>query len=212
MADSYGAEVNMPLLSFMSTLRGTVLDIGCGAGTWAGELRRAGAERLVGIEPSADARAAATRYDSVINDPIEGLADIEPVDFVIAADVIEHLVDPWKVLRRLHVLVRPGTMLYVSVPNIQFVKAWGTIVRGDFPAEDGGFWDRTHLHWFTAGSLRRELAVAGWMPQEERFVTGGGKRGSADRLTRHRLGRYLGHQVMVSARSCPRALGARAEE
>src|SRR5205807_6362239 len=41
-----------------------------------------------------------------------------PFDLVLAADVLEHLRDPAKLLRELHDVSTPDTLLIASVPNI----------------------------------------------------------------------------------------------
>lgn len=198
VAEHYGETVDFDLLDFIGDLAGIVLDVGCGTGSWAPELRVAGAERLIGIEPTGDAEAAAARYDQIITDKVES-AELPVVDVVIAANVLEHLHDPWTALHTLRTSCKPGGRLVVSVPNIQFMKAVMTIVRGDFPAEDGGFWDRTHLHWFTLKSLNYALLQAGWQMERHRYVLGTGMRQRLSKVTGERLGMYLGHQLHVEA-------------
>lgn len=199
MPDHYGESVNGPLLDFMGPLHGTVLDLGCGVGTWAHLLRARGAQRLLGIEPSSDAVLARERYDRIYAEPVERLEDLPPLDVVIAADVLEHVADPWKVLRILRAATVPGGTLFISVPNVQCVKALAMLARGRFPYEDGGFWDRTHVHWFTRSSLAESLVANGWAPGPSRFVLGGGKRASLSRLSRGSLDPFLGHQVQMRA-------------
>ncbi|HEU5003739.1 MAG TPA: class I SAM-dependent methyltransferase [Actinomycetota bacterium] len=199
MAEHYGEAVNAALLDFIGPLRGTVLDLGCGVGEWAARLRGSGAERLLGVEPSADAAVAAGRYDEVYQMPVEALGDTPPVDVVIAADVLEHLVDPWQVLRALRARVSAGGALIVSVPNIQRLQALLVMAGGRFAYEDGGFWDRTHLHWFTLQSLEESLVEAGWLPQAHRFVLGEGRRAQLSRWTGGRWDRFLGHQLHLRA-------------
>ena len=41
------------------------------------------------------------------------------LDLILCLDVLEHLVDPWSVVRRLSPLLAPGGRLIVSVPNIR---------------------------------------------------------------------------------------------
>lgn len=199
MAENYGETVNVALLRFMGPLTGAVLDIGCGTGSWARNLRDQGADHLVGLEPSRDAEQARKRYDVVITTPIEK-AVIPAVGTVIAADVLEHLVDPWAALSRVRASAPPGSKLYVSVPNAQFIKALLTVAAGRFPYdEEGGYWDRTHLRWFTRSSLTSVLHEGGWKVERSAYVVGSGWRGRSHRLTRGALGPWLGHQLHVAA-------------
>jgi len=71
-------------------------------------------------------------------------------DLVIAGDVFEHLRDPRDSFGFAADLLAPGGILVVSVPNVRFLRLAKEIYfRGTFPRADFGFWDRTHLQWFT---------------------------------------------------------------
>lgn len=200
MADSYGETVNYALLDFIGPLTGTVLDVGCGVGAWASHLRAAGATRLFGVESSADAERARRLYDEVFATSIAD-ADLPTVPTVIAADILEHLVDPWAALRALREAAELHGWLFLSVPNMQFIKSLLTIARGHFPYRDGGFWDRTHLHWFTLNSLDGSLRAAGWRTVRSEFVVGGGRRRYLSAVTCHSVDHYLGHQIHVAAQA-----------
>jgi O-antigen biosynthesis protein len=183
----------------MGRLGGVVLDIGCGRGEWAPQLRAAGAERLIGLEPSGDASAARRVYDEVIELGIED-AELPTANVIIVADVLEHLVDPWSTLVRLREQSGSNCRLYISVPNAQWYKGWSALAAGRVPYDDnGGFWDIGHLRWFTTDSLVSSLDSAGWRTQRVDHVTGTGARGRLNRASGLRLGRWLAPQVQVSA-------------
>lgn len=168
---SYGEEVNQRLLDFIGSLSGTVLDVGCGTGQWAPQLRRLGAGRLLALEPSADADAARLKYDGVMRCTVEEapLSFIGETDTIIAADVLEHLPDPWAVLRRLREGVQPGTRLVVSLPNAQAARQLVPILlQGKFDySADGGWLDVGHLRWFTQRTLTEALTRTSWRPVRE---------------------------------------------
>jgi 2-polyprenyl-3-methyl-5-hydroxy-6-metoxy-1,4-benzoquinol methylase len=97
---------NERVLHGLGAISGRLLDVGSGAGSWAPRLRGAGARELVALDPSAAAIAlAGEHYDAAVIGTIEGteLADLggEPFDVIVAADVLEHLVDPWKALHKM---------------------------------------------------------------------------------------------------------------
>jgi 2-polyprenyl-3-methyl-5-hydroxy-6-metoxy-1,4-benzoquinol methylase len=200
----YGEVVNLSLLE-MFTPGERVLDVGCGTGAWASALRAKGARHLVGIEISPIAAdLAATRYDQVLRDPIEQ-TDLtgQAFDTIIAADVLELLVDPWEQLARWRGWVVAGGQLVVSVPNLQSAEIVTRLLRGRFAYRDGGgMMDRTHLRWFTHASMNDALLAAGWTA----IVWGRpvlGKRRLADRLTGHTVTSFLQRQIQVIARSTP---------
>jgi 2-polyprenyl-3-methyl-5-hydroxy-6-metoxy-1,4-benzoquinol methylase len=90
--------------------------------------------------------------------------DIEPgsLDAILCLDVLEHLVDPWAVVKRLSALLRPGGRLIVSVPNIRnwkFIR--GLLFRGDFHYRDSGLLDRTHLRFFVRATAITLAASGG---------------------------------------------------
>lgn len=203
---TYGATAAVEFLGFIGSVHGVIVDIGTGDGAWAPMLREAGAEHLVAVEPEEkSAGVARGHYDTVVQCRVEDLDPgvIASADLVILADCLEHLIDPWSVLRRLRSSVRPGTRLAVSVPNLQYLGILGpAFLRGRFEYSDGGgVMDRGHLRWFTHSSLEGALLSTGWRPQRWSGSCGRGKREVLDRITRFRFGDLLHHQLYCVARS-----------
>ena len=121
-----------------------------------------------GIELNAGAaQLARSRLRKVWNGSIESLADEIPwqqYDLVILADVLEHLVDPWAALRLLRERTVSGCRLMLSVPNVRHYKvSLPLLFRGEFRYADEGIMDRTHLHFFTRGSLEETVRECGWI-------------------------------------------------
>ncbi len=203
MADRYGRGTNYEVLDLVPP-GVSCLDIGCGEGGWGVELRQKGVTRLVGVEVDPRLAEAAVEYDHVAVGPIESL-DLEALgrfDLVVAADVLEHLSDPWDTLSRFRGCVAPGGQLLVSVPNARCVEITVPLVlRGRFDYEDGGgLMDRGHLRWFTRRSLTADLLAAGWQPHTWRFVTLGRRRPINRVLERlHLLPDLLARQLVVLA-------------
>jgi 2-polyprenyl-3-methyl-5-hydroxy-6-metoxy-1,4-benzoquinol methylase len=171
----YGGNDNEEVLRGLGPISGRLLDVGCGEGSWAPRLRQAGASELVALDPSAAAIArAGERYDIAIVGTLEetGLGELggRPFDVLVVADVLEHLVDPWRALQILRSWAAPEALLAVSVPNLRFYRLVGNLLlRGEFEYEPWGVRDWTHLRWFTRRSLARMLVASGWEPQ--RWVT-----------------------------------------
>jgi 2-polyprenyl-3-methyl-5-hydroxy-6-metoxy-1,4-benzoquinol methylase len=164
--EGYYGSVRQDLVDALPRPLGRVLDVGCGAGATGPSLRAAGAEHLTGIEivPGA-AELARQHYDVVIAAPVEqGLDQVEGgFDTVLCMDVLEHLVDPGAVLRRLHGLARPAGRLEVSVPNARhYSVALNVFVRGTFAYARSGIFDSTHLRWFTRRDITELIAASGW--------------------------------------------------
>jgi SAM-dependent methyltransferase len=201
----YYGNVRRDLLAELPRGLNRVLDVGCGEGAGAALLREAGATHITGVEPvPAAAALARTRYDEVIEGPIEGaLAGLAgPYDLILLHDVLEHLVDPAMVVRELRSRAAPGAHMQVSVPNARHVSLlWDLFVRGTFGYTDWGHRDSTHLRWFTRGDIVALLESCGWSV----LSTSHPKLGRShllDRLTRGRSTEFLVGQWYVLAR-CP---------
>lgn len=147
---------------------GTSLDIGCASGRLGRQLLDAGLTgRCDGIEPNAEAAMlAAVQLHRVWVAPFKAGLELAPwpdYDLVIMADVLEHLIDPWRALLELRQRVRPGARLLLSVPNVRHKSVLlPLLLQGRFDYADAGILDRTHLHFFTRASLRDAVGQAGW--------------------------------------------------
>jgi SAM-dependent methyltransferase len=145
----------------------SILEVGCGSGA-TGALALAGgkAARYVGVELFEDAAAEARRHlTNVVVGDIERLdLPFAPCTFdaLILSEVLEHLVDPWAVVRRLALLVRPGGMVLASSPNVSHWRVVAELLRGRFELADQGVFDRTHMRWFTPSSYRAMFESAGF--------------------------------------------------
>ncbi len=144
-----------------------ILDVGCSSGALGAALKQRQRAEVVGIEvDAAYAAAAARRLDRVVHADVETLTAGEPelgsFDCVIAADVLEHLRDPWSALATLAQRLVPGGAAIVSLPNVRYWETFVQLgVRGRWPVRDEGIFDRTHLRWFTLGDARQLLEGAG---------------------------------------------------
>jgi SAM-dependent methyltransferase len=159
-----------------STGRGRYLEIGAGSGEIAATVCDR-YDALVLTELSAPRRhAIAEAFAST--GKVTVLAhniDCEPLpfpdndfDLIVLVAVIEHVVDPFGVLRELHRLLKPGGRLLIDTPNIAKWTRRLRLALGQFPstaAQEEGFrtydgqpadlYDEGHLHYFTFRSLER---------------------------------------------------------
>lgn len=143
-----------------------VLDIGCATGGLGVLLREKGVASLSGVELHEGAAAKAkTIYDQVCVGDIERI-DLpwkqESFDFIVCADVLEHLVDPWNCLLKLKPLLKPHGSMIASIPNIRYRAVLGEILQGDFTYQPQGILDRTHLRFFTFKTIAQLFDSAGF--------------------------------------------------
>jgi methionine biosynthesis protein MetW len=146
-----------------------VLDLGCAAGGLATLLKARGDVEVVGVELDATyAEAARAHCDRVLEADAETLAASEDLetelgrfDCLVAADVLEHLVDPWAALRAYARLLDPGGTAVVSLPNVAHWSTYAALVKGSWPRRPEGIHDATHLRWFTLRDARELVEQAG---------------------------------------------------
>jgi 2-polyprenyl-3-methyl-5-hydroxy-6-metoxy-1,4-benzoquinol methylase len=147
---------------------GRALDVGCGEGRVGRSLRAAGATWVSGIEiVAAAAEAARGVLDEVYTGSVEAaLAEggvSGPFDTICCYDVLEHLVDPGKVLVALRDVAAPGARLHISIPNARHVSLLADLVlRGTFGYTEWGHRDSTHLRWFTRRDIIAVVEASGW--------------------------------------------------
>jgi 2-polyprenyl-3-methyl-5-hydroxy-6-metoxy-1,4-benzoquinol methylase len=153
------------IVSTLDPPLGRVLDVGCARGGAADVLRSLGATHLTGIELDEEgARVAQNRYDSVLHGSIESDLPwgIDSFDTILCYDVLEHLYDPWTVVRRLVPLLAPDGRFHVSAPNSRNVALWRPLViHGTFPYAPSGLGDVTHIRFFTRTDMIAMLDAAG---------------------------------------------------
>lgn len=182
----------------------SVLDIGCAGGVNAAWYRNHGAERLVGVEPDeASATRAAARFDRVLTSSIEdAIPSIgERFELIVCADVLEHLIDPWTVLRDLRTLAEPNGVLVISMPNIRFYRTlWRIAFGAGFRYEQSGILDSTHIRFFTRATLLEMVAEAGWDTQRIEAVYFDRPGSWLGRLTRRRSDEWFGYEWYLLAR------------
>lgn len=149
-----------------------VLELGCGAGHVA---RLAGRRDLVwhGLESSVDClpTLAGTLGGGALVD-LETLPRLpRGYGAILAADTLEHLTDPARMLALAREALPPGGHLLLSVPNVANLHVRLSLLAGRFDYADRGILDRTHRVFFTRKTLRGMLADAGFAIEREAVST-----------------------------------------
>lgn len=164
----YFQNVRQDLIDLIPAGHYRILEIGCGAGVTGKAVKDQGkAVMYVGVEISPEAAAKAKSVlDAVhVMDIEEGTRELPYpegyFDILLLADILEHLVDPWKVLKELSFYIRPGGFVIASVPNIRHARVLiPLLLLGRFQYEEEGILDRGHLRFFTRSSLYDLFASA----------------------------------------------------
>jgi SAM-dependent methyltransferase len=153
---AYGYESDRRELHALIPMQArNILDLGCSTGALGMAIKARQQTRVHGVEMCSEyAAVARDRLDRVDELSIEDFLDREkpddaPFDCLIAADILEHLVDPWTTLSRSVRLLTPGATVIVSVPNVLWGPGLMRIIRsGRWPRDAQGVYDSTHLRWF----------------------------------------------------------------
>jgi SAM-dependent methyltransferase len=91
-------------------------------------------------------------------DPIKrGFYDMESYDLLIALDVLEHLYDPWDVLKRWVDVLIPGGHVVLSIPNIGHISVLLSLANGHWNYTAEGLLDATHIRFFTWENIKEML-------------------------------------------------------
>ena len=203
-ADYYTREKAW-LLPFVEEGPNVVMDLGCGSGRVGRRLlaeKRAVEMHGAEIFPGA-AEEAAKIYKKVHVGDVEQIAWEYKTcfDYVICGDLLEHLKDPYEMVRRIFSWLKPGGRILVCVPNIRNFRVLKSLVfRGEWKYVDSGILDQTHLRFFTRRSCARMLTEAGFQVYHYHMVVYGPKKTFADRVSFGLFREFLATQVFCCGR------------
>src|SRR5574338_298749 len=93
--------------------------------------------------------------------------NIEPYNYIIFADVLEHLYNPWQVLQASTTLLKEDGSILISIPNISHNSVIIDLINGKFDYRELGLLDSTHIRFFTRESLLYMVNYAGLRVEKE---------------------------------------------
>jgi hypothetical protein len=164
---------NGDLLALVPNNVSRIVEVGCSSGALCREYKNVNPNcRYVGLEiDPAYADVARRHCDIVVAGNIERMSDSEferltPCDCWIFGDVLEHLYDPWAVLRRIRACSAIGANVVACIPNAQHWSVQLRLNSGDFRYEDAGLLDRTHIRWFTRSAIGEMFDSTGFQIAE----------------------------------------------
>lgn len=211
IVEGYHNQVRFDVVPSIPRSAGTLVDVGGGTGATAAYLKSLGLARRVGtvdrvaaVDPHPDLDF---HYTGEVEDE-RFIADVierqGPFDTILLLDVLEHLVDPWRLVAQLHHALSPGGWIVASIPNVRHYRvSGGLFFLNRWRLADAGILDRTHLRFFvretavelmTHSGLRLESVEA---PRRERH-----RRGIAlfNRLTFGKLSSFVDVQYVIRVR------------
>lgn len=179
---------NPDLLDIIPWGASKLVEVGCSSGALAREFKKISPNcHYLGIEiDPAYAKLAARYCDESLVADIENIDDAfwqknADKDCWIFGDALEHLRDPWNVLRKVRSVIPQKASIAACIPNAQHWSLQAKLSIGDFRYEDSGLLDRTHLRFFSRQTILEMFDDAGFTvtaciprifdePMRERFL------------------------------------------
>jgi methionine biosynthesis protein MetW len=158
-------EVVAPLLN--KGIR--VLDIGCGNGSLS-KITESKFQEVHGCDIALTAlqearirgmRTICVDLNTIIPLPYQD----ESFDAITCLEVLEHVLDPFNLLKDLHRVLRPKGQVLLTTPNIRYFRNLCKLIfEGKFPhtTTDSFIWGGGHVHYFTRKDLVFLLQKAGF--------------------------------------------------
>jgi 2-polyprenyl-3-methyl-5-hydroxy-6-metoxy-1,4-benzoquinol methylase len=154
-----------------------VLELGAGPGSITKHLKNTCECSIVAIENDVDVIKKLPAYcEKVYNADLNApdwpavLESEDKFDVVLAADVLEHLYDPWAVLASMKGLLKEDGYIIVSLPHVGHNAVLACILDQDFEYQDWGLLDRTHIRFFAMKNIQSLFNSAKLKIKEAQFV------------------------------------------
>jgi glycosyltransferase involved in cell wall biosynthesis len=142
---------------------GRVLDLGCADGSIDERLRDRGHE-VIGVDLEAH-DGVKERVDLFLVADLDAGLPVEltgEFDVVVAADVLEHVRRPERILDQVHKILAPGGVFVVSIPNFGHWYPRTRVALGRFDYDRRGILDHDHVRFFTRRSFENLIRGHGW--------------------------------------------------
>jgi len=151
--------LRLDILKYVVGKNNVVLDVGCATGTNGRYLLENKLATIVyGIEFQKEMAIEAAKSNTrIFQGNIENiefrkviLTESPQFDYILFGDILEHLIDPENVLKELTKNLKPGGKVIISLPNVAHIELFVQVyIKGTWPKNPRGIFDRTHLRWFT---------------------------------------------------------------
>jgi predicted TPR repeat methyltransferase len=138
-----------------------LLDLGA-AGGHLGRAVRDRCAFLAGVEPHPPSASAREGYDDWREvDALHAGTWSEPFDVVLCADVLEHVLNPLRLLELIRGWLKPSGALLISIPNVANISVRLALLFGQFRYAERGILDDSHLAFYTRATAKALLEKGG---------------------------------------------------
>ncbi len=140
---------------------GRVLEAGCAAGHFGGELFKKKNCEIFGVDYNKDFLTGAAEknaYKRLFRIDLNNLSgELDEYkgyfDYIVMTDVIEHLYNPGDVVNKLKSFLNENGYFLFSIPNISHGSIKLKLFRNEFNYTKEGLLDNTHIRFFTLKSI-----------------------------------------------------------
>lgn len=143
-----------------------ILEVGCACGGTLLQIKnRYKHVQLYGIELNPHAAEDAKSFAQTLVTDIESTKLSYPqefFDYIILADVLEQLRDPWAILKQLYKHLAPDGKILASIPNVMHFSVIRNLLHGRWIYTNAGILDKTHLRFFTLCEINELFTGAGY--------------------------------------------------
>lgn len=144
-----------------------VLDVGCGGGATGSLMkRRFPVKKYVGVELMPDvAKRAESKIEQVLVGDFEkmlsdkNLSGLDQSKFglILFLDSLEHMYNPWEVIKQTKHWLEPDGHFVLSIPNAGHISVIKKLATDKFQYEKSGLLDFTHIRFFTFSTIKKML-------------------------------------------------------
>jgi O-antigen biosynthesis protein len=173
LGDNHSLVKMLNFIGEATTGKGEIVaDFGCATGYFPALLKQYGYS-VIGVEINPDAAKVAEEFCErvIVADldvvSVKKIFPTEKFDVVTFGDVLEHLRDPWRVLKEVKDILKPNGFVVASIPNIAHGDIRLALLQGDFDYAPLGVLDNTHLRFFTKKTVESLFEETGYLIHAE---------------------------------------------
>jgi len=207
---AYHDHIRSDVLPHLPKTGGQLLDLGGGIGATAYAAKEMGLVTQAGVADLVDNTDSKIDLDYKFQGNLEDPSFIDRVvaergkfNVILALDILEHLVDPWATVKKLHESLVPGGVLVASIPNVRNYQAsLPLIFKNQWTYLDAGIMDRTHLRFFVRSTAIDLIKSSGLKVKKvASSPSGGGKIRLFRKLTLGLLNSFTDRQYIIVAQN-----------
>ncbi len=161
---NYTVKKRYDLLSLIpkDTLIKSVLELGCADGknlNFFKEFYNINKEHTVGIDNFKSLNIDKNKKFKFIHKTAENFLsnNKSKFDLILFSDVLEHIYNPWKILKDSKSSFSKNGLGLISIPNFQNLNYIRALINGNFYYSKTGLFDETHIRFFSINTILEYL-------------------------------------------------------